>query len=227
MDMISSYKELLIGKYRKIMDLCRDESLSHFNMQMAVFSVLSDMSEDVLLDMPITEFQKIALAATFLEKDIPEQDGHKVAAVYRIGIWELIPDLDVSKLTTAQYVDFQMFCKEDGNIAQLLSCFLIPKGCKYGRGYDIAQVHEALETELSIYDASVLTAFFLKKCQRSINGILTSSIRDTRTLPKAVRKEVKAKVMEMKVLLSGAGAGLQMSMLFPNWYAVRGMMCGR
>lgn len=66
--MISSYKELPIGKYRKIMDLCRDESLSHFNMQMAVFSVLSDMSEDVLLDMPITEFQKIALAATFLEK---------------------------------------------------------------------------------------------------------------------------------------------------------------
>ncbi len=213
MDMISSYKELPIGKYRKIMDLCRDESLSHFNMQMAVFSVLSDMSEDVLLDMPITEFQKIALAATFLEKDIPEQDGHKVAAV--------------SKLTAAQYVDFQMFCKEDGNIAQLLSCFLIPKGCKYGRGYDIAQVHEALEAELSIYEASVLTAFFLKKCQRSINGILTSSIRDTRTLPKAVRKEVKAKVMEMKVLLSGAGAGLQMSMLFPNWYAVRGMMCGR
>lgn len=206
--MISSYKELPIGKYRKIMDLCRDESLSQFDMQMAVFSVLSDMSEDVLLDMPITEFQKIASAATFLEKDIPEPDGHKVAPVYRIGIWELIPDLDVSKLTTAQYVDFQMFCKEDGNIAQLLSCFLIPKGCKYGRGYDIAQVHEALEAELSIYDASVLTAFFLKKCQRSINGILTSSIRDTRTLPKAVRKEVKAKVMEMKALLSGAGAGL-------------------
>ena len=199
--MISSYKELPIGKYRKIMDLCRDESLSQFDMQMAVFSVLSDMSEDVLLDMPITEFQKIALAATFLEKDILEPDGHKVAAAYSIGIWELIPDLDIRKLTTAQYVDFQMFCKEDGNIAQLLSCFLIPKGCKYGRGNDIAQVHEALEAELSMYDASVLTAFFLKKCQRSINGILTSSIRDTRTLPKAVRKEVKAKVMEMKALL--------------------------
>ena len=42
MDMISSYKELPIGKYRKIMDLCRDESLSQFDMQMAVFSVLSD-----------------------------------------------------------------------------------------------------------------------------------------------------------------------------------------
>lgn len=225
--MISSYKELPIGKYRKIMDLCKDESLSQFDMQMAVFSVLSDMPVDMLLDMPITEFRKIAEAATFLEKDIPKPDGHKVAAVYRIGIWELIPDLDVCKLTTAQYVDFQMFCKEDGNIAQLLSCFLIPKGCKYGRGYDIAQVHEALEAELSIYDASVLTAFFLKKCQRSINGILTSLIRDTRTLPKAVRKEAEAKVTELKTLLSGAGAGLQMSMLFPNWYAVRGMMCGR
>ncbi len=58
MDMISSYKELPIGKYRKIMDLCRDESLSQFDMQMAVFSVLSDMSEDVLLDMPIRSSRK-------------------------------------------------------------------------------------------------------------------------------------------------------------------------
>lgn len=81
MDMISSYKELPIGKYRQIMDLCRDESLSQFEVQMSVFSVLSDMPVDMLLDMPITEFRKIAEAATFLEKDIPEPDGNKVAAV--------------------------------------------------------------------------------------------------------------------------------------------------
>ncbi|MCM1502191.1 MAG: hypothetical protein NC115_05940 [Bacteroidales bacterium] len=225
--MITSYKELPIGKYQRIMELCRDESIPQFDMQMSVFAILSDIPEEELLDMPIAEFKEIASKATFLEMDMPEMNGRKAASIYRLGKWELVPSLDIRKITTAQYVDFQTFCREDSRTAKMLSCFLIPKGCRYNDGYDITQVHKAIEDNMSIYDAAELSAFFLRKSLRSIKDILTSSMQGMKTLPEKTRTEMMESMMKAKKDFISVGDGLRTSMLFPNWYAVRGVLSGK
>lgn len=193
MKIIDNYRNLPIGKYLEILELSRDESIDALAQQVKTIAILTDMSEDEVLSLPIMDYRELASRTKYLEK---EYDGKlMVAKSYKVGGFDLIPVKDVNKITTAQYVDFQTFSKDsDRYIVEILSTMLIPKGMKYNEGYDMADVHKAIRENLSVADVLSLSAFFLTKLVKSIKDFRTYSIKEIKKCPD---KEMREKLMEI------------------------------
>ena len=93
------------------------------------------------------------------------------------------------KVTAAQYIDFQTFAEDrDHRAVEMLSCFLIPRGCDYNDGYDVLDVHRAIRDEMSVATVLSLLAFFFKSWVESIKAIRTSLKREARRIRNPERR---------------------------------------
>ena len=194
--MIQNYNDLPLGKYLEILDIPTD--LPEMDFKVRVIALLADVSEDTILDQPLPRTMEQARSVNFLTQPLPKADGKRIASSYRLGDLELVPVKDVRKWTTAQFVDFQTFIRDQKATAlpELYSCVLVPKGHTYGNGYDIADVHRAIREHLPVTAAQEISAFFLRQFGRLSRSILISSLPDLR---KMARTNTKAKEMQKKV----------------------------
>ena len=208
--MIDNYKSLPLGKYLDICQVCKDESLEEIERQVKILSILSDMTEEEILHLPIPKYKEMVVASRFLE-DV-DKNRHKAARLYIVGNWKLLPTMDYRKMETAQYVDFQTFAPMvETHMAELLSCLLVPVGCRYNDGYDILEVQQALKDNLSVTDALSLSAFFLTKFKNLITDSLNSCRQEVRTIKdKSRRRQMEERIKSLENLLETSGVGSQM-----------------
>lgn len=205
MKMIDSYRNLPIGRYLEICEMARDESIDALTQQVRTISLLTDMTEDEVLALPILEYKELAGKTRFLERDY---DGSMVVArSYKVGGFDLVPVRDFTKIITAQYVDYQNLSKEgEKYLVETLSTLLIPKGKKYNEGYDITEVHKAIRENLSVADVLSLSAFFLTKWLKSIRDSQTCLEREIRRMPdRRLRKTLMERMREMHFKTNGDG----------------------
>ena len=205
--MIDNYKSLPLGKYLDICQVCKDTSLEELDRQVKILSILSDMSEDEILHLPIPKYKEMVAKSKFLE-DI-DKNEHKAARLYIVGDWQLVPTMDYRKMETAQYVDFQTFAPMvETHMAELLSCLLIPVGCRYNEGYDLLEVQQALKDKLSVTNALSLLAFFLTRFKGLIKDSLKPCKQEIQKMTdKQKRTEMEEKVKQLMSLLEGNGVG--------------------
>lgn len=209
--MIENYKSLPLGKYIEVNRISRDETLDELERQVAILAILLDKSEDDVLNLPIMEYKDCAQKATFLEHPVDVQRRSFVGKI-KLGEWVLIPTTDVRKMTTAQYVDFQEFSREgESNLANILSCLLVPKGYKYNDGYDITELQESIKNGMSTDTAISLSAFFLHKLQQSIKSMLTCCrmmLKMNKKMDTMEKGKIMVEIMKAEHLLkSGDGLG--------------------
>ena len=192
MTIIDNYRSLPIGKYLEICELSRDESVDALEQQVKTISILTGLSEDEVLALPIMEYKELAGKTKFLEK---EYDGNlMVAKSYALNGIVLIPVKDIMKINVAQYVDYQTFSREGEKcVVEMLSTMLIPKGKKYNDGYEIADVHKAIRENLSVADVLSLSAFFLKMWVKSIKDFQIFLAKEIQKIP---NKEMRNKLMK-------------------------------
>ena len=174
---IDNYRDLPVGKYEEIVRLC-DTEMSEVDRKVAIVAILTGKTEDEVLRLPLPTFTAYSAKARFLERECPENLIPGVARSYPIGGFVLIPVTDIRKITAAQYIDFQTFSKErETRTVEMLSCFLVPRGCEYNDGYDVLDVHRAIREEMSVAEMLALLAFFFGRFLQSTRTTLTSSIR--------------------------------------------------
>lgn len=210
--MISRYETLPVGKYEKLIG-ARGKYVGNA-LNLAILSILTGKSEDELLDMKLPEFRALMDKAGFL-KTAPTPGP--VAKHYNLRGLDLIPVTDARKMTAAQYIDFQTFAQDQNNrIAELLSCFLVPRGMRYNDGYDVLDVQTAIREDMTITQALGLLAFFLSKLRRSTISTLRSSIKAMKkTNPGMKAKAMEARMAaEMSMALLQGGDGWRMSTPF-------------
>lgn len=203
---IDNYADLPVGLYMDILAVDRS-TLGEFDKQVRIISILSGMAEADILALPVPEYKRIAAATEFLIH--PCQEG-RMAKSYRLGDLVLVPTQDLTKITAAQYIDFQTLSQEgEEKTVELCSVFLVPKGHKYADGYDIADVQDAIRRNLSVQDVVTLAAFFLRKYAESIVSSLTFCKREIRRTkdPKA-KAEMEAKLTEAETMLRQLAASL-------------------
>lgn len=167
--MIDNYKKLSIKKYYELQDIDLKDR-EEIDIQVEILSILSDMTEDEIMDLPLPEYQKLVKASSFLStsptptKNIPQYiiiNGTK----YRVLS-------DIKEFKAGQYIDYNNYLKMDKNIPYVLSTLLIPYNKTYG-DYDIMKTIEDISNHLSIIDAISLSAFFLKKWESLTKALLT------------------------------------------------------
>lgn len=197
-DVIDSYARLPIGLYLDIVEVSRLD-MDDLDKQVRILSMLAGTTEAAILALPVPTYKEYVAAAAFLGQ--PCKEG-RIASSYKLGEFTLVPTTDIAKLTAAQYIDFQTLSREgDAKTVELCSVFLVPKGCKYNDGYDIADVQRAIREALTVQDVISLAAFFLTKYVASIRSSLTYCNRTIRRLkdPKA-RAAMEARLAETEAM---------------------------
>ena len=209
---IESYRELPLGDYQEILALCKDKGMEEFDRQVKILSILTRVDEDTLLNLPIQEFKRLTSRMGFLEKDLPTEVT-KLEESYRIGGFELVPVIDMRKVITAQYIDFQSFHQAgfEEHFVEILSCILIPKGRKYNQDYDIIEVQDAIRRDLNVHDGASIYAFFMFSCRESIKDMLTFSLQETQKIEdKEKREKIQGQIKDQIHLLVTSGVGSPM-----------------
>lgn len=202
---IDNYRNLPVGKWLEILELSKDENVDELEQQVKTIAILTGLTEDEVLDLPIMEYKSLASKTKFLEK---EYEGKlQIAKSYGLNGMELIPVKDFNKITTAQYVDYQTFSKEgDMYLVQTLSTLLVPKGKKYNDGYDMDAVQEAIRENLSVADVLSLYAFFLTKWVKSIKDSQTYLDKEIKKIPnKEMREKLMKQMQEIRSKINGVG----------------------
>lgn len=146
----------------------KDITLKQFYQIREILSVEDEWTALNLIDciynidsqsLAINELKKYDIS--FLNQPIPEA---KLQKYYIINGTKYNSNFDLTKVTVAQFIDYQNYLKEDEvKLERLLSVFFMPDGYKdYNSGYDIIKVQEDL-LELPIAVAQSIGFFFARQ----------------------------------------------------------------
>ena len=139
---MKTWKDITLRQFNKIQDLLQEiDEYTTLNIIDVIYDVDS-------ADMPAMEvMNKYAHSLDFLMTTIPTNE--KLKDVYTINQREYNSNINLTQMTTAQFVDYQNYSKENPvDISKCLSVFIIPKGHTYNDGYDLKQVQDFLLHQL-------------------------------------------------------------------------------
>ena len=121
-------------KYRTLLDIREAANIEDENER--VCAIMEAVFGESVLDLPLKEFTEKCKETEFLQKPIPN-DLH--VKNIKVNGREYYFDGLLGNITTAQYIDFQNYQKNEDE-QKTFSVFIIPKGHKYNDGYDMEQV---------------------------------------------------------------------------------------
>ena len=168
-------------KYWKIIDILQSED-DDITKQAELIATIEGISVDEVLNMPIQESAKKVKSLAFLN-EFPMKEYHSLKTLVMDGkTYDVITDM--SKLTTAAFIDYQTYTKLSFRDAydKILSCFIIPAGFTYNDGYDVAEVQKVIRENLSWPEVQGMLGFMLKRYAKSF-------MRSRQFLIKAIKKE--------------------------------------
>ena len=169
--MITSYSNLPMGKYQRVIEALKQKE-DAIDAHVEMLSILYDLTPEEVMNMPLEQYQELSFNCSFLMQPLPPVKG-RICKEYKFGDMVLVPTTDIKKFSAAQYIDYQQMIQEDGKLIELMSCLLVPKGCKYAQGYDIADVHKVIAEYMCVSDVMEMSAFFLRKLKNSISNTLS------------------------------------------------------
>lgn len=195
-----NWNEISVKQYYEILDILREESEDDaISLNARLIDCIWGIDS---ADIPVIRFSWYINELEFLQNPykpkIPKNE-------YTIKGITFIPTLDVSKITTAQYIDFQELIKR-GDTKHLLNVFFIKKDEEYGQ----SDYSELLWENLSLPDYADVQFFFLHLLDRLMMDTLNSS---KKILKKLYRKE---KDQEKKEDLLNKMAQIQIALLEIN-----------
>ena len=120
--------------YRTLLDIREAANIEDENER--VYAIMEAVFGEDVLNLPLKDFNEKCKELQFLQKEIPN-DLH--VKDIKVNGREYYFDGLLGKITTAQYIDFQNYQKNNDE-QKSFSIFIIPKGHKYNDGYDMEQV---------------------------------------------------------------------------------------
>jgi hypothetical protein len=120
--------------YRQLLDIREAANIEDENER--VYAITEAVFGESVLDLDLKNFAMKCKEIEFLQKEIPN-DLH--VKDIKVNGREYYFDGLLGNITTAQYIDFQNYQKNNDEY-KAFSVFIIPKGHKYNDGYDMGQV---------------------------------------------------------------------------------------
>lgn len=193
--MIDNYKKLSIRKYIELQEM-ELEGREEIDVQVNILSILNDMTEDEICDLPLDEYKKLVVASSFLKT--PPAPNDKIADTITINKTKYNVIKNIKKLTAGQYIDYQNYIKNKDlkMLPYILSVFIIPDGKKYGENLEntIEDIYN-----LSIIDALSLSAFFLRKWESLTKATLIYLIWRMKWMMKKEKNPIVKEQMKIAI----------------------------
>lgn len=211
--MIESYEQMPVGIYKTILDLIAGADELTPEDEARIVAILAGVTFDELMDMRVDAYQTMKEKASFLFKS---PKAAELQRQYICGPFRLERCKRYDTMTASQFIDWNELTKAEGdNLVRQLSVVLIPEGHGYCKGYDIAEVQDAIRDHLPITDAMALMSFFLRASVRLSRPTRRSLVRTMLILrrSKTTSREAKRHATRALIGLLLAGVGLPKSML--------------
>lgn len=193
--MINSWNEMNLDQWLKIQTIYDDENIEPEDKTKQVLAVLTNEDVSVIDKLSIQDFYILSQQLDFMKYPV-----EKTVAKNKVKIGDNVYNvvLDLSKVSVAQYFDFQSFMSkynESKSLEDLISIyaiFLIPEGKNYNEDYDFEQVRNDAR-QLKVTLAVSINDFFFKFFQRSMKIMLRYLTRKLK-----MTKEMKNQVKELE-----------------------------
>ena len=189
-------------KYWQIIDILQSDE-DDITKQAELIATIEGISVDEVLNMPIQESAQKVKSLAFLNEFPMKEYRSRSTQVMGGKTYDVITDM--SKLTTAAFIDYQTYTKLSFRDAydKILSCFIIPAGFTYNDGYDVAEVQKVIRENLSWPEVQGMLGFMLKRYAKSFmrsRQFLIKEIKKEKDQMK--REELQSKVKDMDLQLS-------------------------
>ena len=161
--MKKNWNEITLNDYKRIVEISEREFDSELEKQIGYLSVIMDVDEDELWNKEVLELGKLLDNIKWLEKDFTFNKTPFKSL--KINGEKYDVKVDITKFSVAQYADFQIYWEKRNNpdyMGKLMTLFIIPSGKKYNDGYDVLQLADVIENNLSICDYNSICFFFLQ-----------------------------------------------------------------
>lgn len=200
-----SWNEVTLSEYDRITEICKDDALSDAEKDIALIAILAEVPEDEVWNMSVDDVKRLKADMLFLSNNTVSTRNTKYKKI-KFGEWECNVLQDLQKMTYAQFVDFQTYIKDlDNKKAEVLSVFFIPVGHKYGDGYDIAALQQAISDNVSVAVYRDVWFFFLTRYTASLNhtALCLASMLKARSWMMKKSNPLKAKYKELARIIRG------------------------
>lgn len=205
---MKTWKDITLRQFNKIQDLLQEiDEYTTLN----IIDVLYDVDS---ANMPAMEvMNKYAHSLDFLMTTIPTNE--KLKEIYTINQREYNSNINLTQMTTAQFVDYQNYAKENPvDISKCLSVFIIPKGHTYNDGYDLKQVQDDIK-DLDMVTINTLAFFFKKLFVLLLEITLLCLTQDTKKMNIPIEKKEEI-LNQLKQIDLASLASSPTSSLFAN-----------
>jgi len=166
------WNDLTIGQYERIYSIFK-EDIDDEEKMIGVVTVVYGITEDEVMCQPLTRTMEMIASVEGLKTS---PDDVRTRKRYRLKGKLYNVCVDADKITTAQYIDYQTYSKDwESNIAEVLSVVLIPRGKRYGEGYDVAELIRDIRESFPLGDALSIAKVFRYRWLKSIRRSLLCS----------------------------------------------------
>lgn len=195
------WEDITINDYKEIINITQKELDSDLEKSISILAILCECTEDDLYSMNANKLYKLLSEIEWVKQ--PYKFNHNWSSKH-ITINGIKYDVvvDINKFTVAQYADLQVYWDKRDDIdymAKLLTLFIIPNGKTYNNDYDIVQLANIIEDNVSINDFNSICFFFLKSCLIFIKAsLLFSNWQMMKLIMKEKDKEKKKQLKEIR-----------------------------
>lgn len=192
--MIDNYNDLTIRKYRELMAIEKGDNDMEYGID--ILSVLSDMEQGELMEMPLDKFTSLMEKTRFLNQPIERVDYKKLGKRITVNDKDYRLIRDARELTAAQYIDYKSYISRDNFLEMLpyiLTVFLVPDGNKYNNGYDITELAKEFDENMGLPTALGISDFFL---HQSLLSTKTSITYLKWKMKRMMKKEKNPEILE-------------------------------
>lgn len=155
--------ELPLSKYLKTLEIFNDKYMSDLDKNIEILAIYADTTVDDILKLrPDVVGAHLADMSNVISSYKPSHSKHPKSIKINDQVYNV--NYNIGKLNMAQYIDFQQTIVNKNyleNLPALLSIFIIPKGHKYNDDYDILELRNILENNMTL-DEALSIVFFLK-----------------------------------------------------------------
>lgn len=155
--------DLPLAKYLKTLEIFNDASLSDLDKNIEILAIYADTTVDNILKLrPDVVEEYFAEMSNSISSY--KSSNSKRPKKIKINDQVYTINYNIGKLNMAQYIDFQQIIVKKNyleNLPALLSIFIIPKGHKYNDDYDIIELRNILENNITL-DEALSIIFFSK-----------------------------------------------------------------
>lgn len=159
----NSTGELPLSKYLKTLEIFNDKYMSDLDKNIEILAIYADTTVDEILKLlPDEVGMYMAEMSDVISSYKPSNSKHPKSIKINDQVYNV--NYNIGKLNMAQYIDFQQTIVNKNyleNLPALLSIFIIPKGHKYNDDYDILELRNILENNITL-DEALSIVFFLK-----------------------------------------------------------------